>query len=118
MSVDHVAVLTKDRPLAVLPIIVDYYMGSAIWPIKKQGSHEQGLFIPVGSCLVVEVLLLTPLLPPGVSLRCSTCCQAADALRPKTMQEAVAGADRLLPLLPPAAAAINDGLPSAADGSS
>ena len=45
MSVDHVAVLTKDRPLSVVPIIVDYYMGSVNRPAKKQGSHGQGLFI-------------------------------------------------------------------------
>ena len=45
VSVDHVAALTKDRPLSVVPIIVDYYMGSVNRPVKKQGSHGQGLLI-------------------------------------------------------------------------
>ena len=49
MSVDHVAVLTKDRPLSVVPIIVDYYTGSVNRPVKKQGSHGQGLFITVAA---------------------------------------------------------------------
>ena len=47
VSVDHVAVLTKDRPLSVVPIIVDYYMGSVKRHVKKQGSHGQGLLITV-----------------------------------------------------------------------
>ena len=47
MFVDHVAVLTKDRPLSVVPIIVNYYTGSVNRPIKKQGSHGQGLLITV-----------------------------------------------------------------------
>ena len=45
VSVDHVAVLTKDRPLSVVPIIVDYYTGSVNRPVEKQGSHGQGLLI-------------------------------------------------------------------------
>ena len=45
VSVDHVTVLTKDRPLSVVPIIVDYYTRSVDRPIKKQGSHGQGLLI-------------------------------------------------------------------------
>ena len=45
MSVNHVAVLTKDRQLSVVPIIVDYYMVPVNRPVKKQGSHRQGLLI-------------------------------------------------------------------------
>ena len=45
VSVDHVAVLTKDRPLSVVPIVVDYYTGYVSRPVKKQGSHGQGLLI-------------------------------------------------------------------------
>ena len=45
VSVDHVAALTKERPLSVVPIIVDYYTGSVNRPVKTQGSHGQGLLI-------------------------------------------------------------------------
>ena len=47
MSVNHVAVLTKDRPLSVVPIIVDYYTVPVNRPVKKQGSHRQGLLITI-----------------------------------------------------------------------
>ena len=39
MSVNNVAVLTKDRPLFVVLIIVDYYTVPVDRPPKKQISH-------------------------------------------------------------------------------
>ena len=45
MSIDHVSVLTKDRPLYIVPIMVDYYTVSVNRPVKKQGSRGQGLLV-------------------------------------------------------------------------
>ena len=47
VSVNYVAVLMKDRPLSVVPIIVDYHTGSVSKPVKKHKSHGQGLLITV-----------------------------------------------------------------------
>ena len=41
VSVDHVVVLTKDRPLSVVPIIVDYYTGSVNRPLRSQGPMDR-----------------------------------------------------------------------------
>ena len=51
VSVDHVVVLTKDRPFSVVQLIVDYYIGSVNPPVKKQGSHGQGLCITLAPWL-------------------------------------------------------------------
>ena len=35
VSVDHIAVLAKDRPLSIVPIIVDYFTVYVNRPVKK-----------------------------------------------------------------------------------
>ena len=53
MSVNNVAVSTKDRPFSVVAIIVDHYTVPVDRPGQKYGSHGQGLLITqVSVCFV------------------------------------------------------------------
>ena len=45
MSVNHVTLSTKDRPLLILPIIADYYIVPGNRPVTEQNSHGHGLLI-------------------------------------------------------------------------
>ena len=45
VTVNHVAVLTKGRPLSVIPTLVYYYTVTIDRPVQKQRYPEKGLLI-------------------------------------------------------------------------